>query len=124
MAAQLSDITAPISKEETSHVLPVSDRARTRVEAPRSRPQIFSRAKKEFRRHNQDRCPIATAANAGGQANPRCGAHGRSTHGRARAGCDRVVLQSWSNPARGSDSQSGDITGSNRKGRFFGNEIG
>ena len=32
--------------------------------------------------------------------------------------------QSWSNPARGSNSQSGDVNGSNRKARFFGNEIG
>ena len=43
-------------------MLHVSDRARTRVEAPRSRPQIFSRAKEKFRRHNQDRHAIATAA--------------------------------------------------------------
>src|SRR5262245_39676894 len=112
-------VSAPISKEEISHVPHVSDRARTRVEAPRSRPQIFSRAKKEFFRHNQDRHTIATAADPGGEVNPRRRADGRSTHGRACAGHHRVRLQSWSDPAWGSNSQSGDVNRSNRKARFF-----
>ena len=67
----------------------VPERVLKRLAADR---KFSARAKEEFRRHNQDRHAIATAADPGGQVNPRCRADGRSTHSRARAGHHRVRL--------------------------------